>query len=301
VNFTAGARVTYDKKDYDGFVDAPQLDAVPIPDERSTPTWTSFTPKAVVDWKPTASALFYASYSEGYKAGGVTQPIVGLPPSSYSPERLKTTELGIKTSWLNNALTANFAGYYSDYKDVQLTSIINLPNGSIVKPTQNAGTAVIRGLEGEIDVMPLPGLRFTLLGDYTHDRFISLLPGTITALHAFIGERLPQIPDYDIHLGAEYGFQIPTGRLTLRVDASVTGEAQMSIGDARSFQNSYTLLNGNLTYDPAWAEHMQFAFRAMNVTNKRYYVYDQTQASLNEQIVIPGAPLEWYLSARYKF
>jgi len=301
VNLTAGARVTYDKKDYDGFIDAPQTNTVAVPDERSTPDWTSFTPKAVIDWKPMASTLLYTSYAEGYKAGGVTQPIVGLPPSSYAPERLKTTELGIKTSWLNNALTANFAGYYSDYNDVQLTSIINLPNGSIVKPTQNAGTAVIQGLEGEIDVMPLPGLRFTLLGDYTHDRFISLLPGAITALHAFVGERLPQIPDYDIHLGAEYGFQIPTGRLTIRVDSSVTGKAQMTIGDPASYQDSYTLVNGNLTYDPAWNDHMQFAFRAMNVTNKRYYVYDQTQASLNEQIVIPGAPLEWYFSARYKF
>lgn len=301
VNFTAGARVTYDKKDYDGFIDGPQRGVISVPDERSTPHWTSFTPRAVVDWKPTTSSLVYVSYAVGYKAGGITQPIVGLPPSSYDPERLRTSELGVKTSWLNNRLTANFAGYYSDYNDVQLTSIITLPNGSIVKPTQNAGKAVIRGLESEINFMPISGLRFTLVGDYTHDRFISLVPGAITALHAFVGEQLPQIPDYDVHFGAEYGLRIPSGTLTVRLDASLTGKAQMTIGDPASFQNSYTLVNGNLTYDPVWTEHLELAFRAFNITNKRYYVYDQTQASLNEQLVIPGAPLEWYFSARYKF
>lgn len=301
VDVTGGARVTYDKKDYEGSLDQPQLNIVAVPDEAASPHWTSLTPKAAIDWKVVGSAMLYASYSQGYKSGGITQPIVGLPPSRYDPERLATTELGLKSSWFNNKLTANFAGYYSDYRNVQLTSIITLPNGSIVKPTQNAGTAVIRGVEAEFDLVPIAGLRLNLSADYTHDRFISLVPGVVTALHAFIGERLPQIPDYDIHGGAQYSFRIPSGNLTVRLDASLTGEQQMTIGDPTSYQKSYALVNGNLTYDPDWANHMEFAFRAMNLTNRRYFVFDQSESSLNEQIVIPGAPLEWYISARYKF
>ena len=299
-HLTTGARLTYDQKNYDAFVTAPQRATVAVPDQKGTPDWKSFTPKFGADWKPSDNVMLYVSYAEGFKSGGLTQPSAALPVQGYDPETLDTYEAGLKTSWFDNRLTANFDGYYSTYKGVQLTSIINLPSGSIVKETQNAGNARIYGFEAEIDATPTPGLLLNLSADYTHDRFTELSPGAISALHAHVGERLPQIPDYDIHAGAQYAFAIPSGTLTLRGDASVTGKAQMSIGDPTSYQDSYILVNASVTYDPDWGPNWEFAFHGANITDQRYFVYDQSQASLNQQLVIPGAPLEWYFSARYK-
>jgi iron complex outermembrane receptor protein len=301
VSLTAGARLTYDRKYYQGSLSAPQLDEVLVPTETSGPHWTSFTPKISLAWKPTGSLTAYASYSQGFKSGGVTQPIAGLAPQGYEPERLDTTEVGLKSLWLSNRLRANIDGYYSDYKNVQLTSVITLPNGAIAKPTQNAGTAAIWGAETEIDVAPTRGLQLDVSADYTHDRFTALAPGVVAALHAAVGERLPEIPDYDVRAGGQFTFGIPTGSMRLRIDSSLKGRQQMTLGDPTSFQNSYALLNASVTYYPNWGHGLELAFRAFNLTNRRYYAYDQSQSSLNEQLVIPGAPLEWYFSGRYAF
>lgn len=65
----------------------------------------------------------YASFSHGYKAGGFnldpTAAVLGADPS-FKPETIDAWELGLKTQWLDGALTANLALFQQDIEDFQV-------------------------------------------------------------------------------------------------------------------------------------------------------------------------------------
>jgi iron complex outermembrane recepter protein len=301
LNLTAGARVNYDQKDYDAFVLAPQLGTVAIPDQGRSPHWASFTPKLGIDWKPTEQAMLYASYAEGFKSGGVSPPVVGLPLQPYSPETLESYEIGAKTEWLDHRLTVNLAAYYSIHDAIQLTTLVSLPNGNIARPVQNGGSADTYGYEAEIVAVPIDRLTLNLAAAYTHDRFTHVSPSVAAAVGAYIGERLPDIPDFNISVGAQYVFQTSLGDVTLRGDFSETGKAQLSIGDPNSYQRAYPMVNARVAFDPASIEGLEVAVEGSNLTNQLYYNYNQTVGVLGGQFVEAGRPRTIFVTARYKF
>ncbi len=301
LRFTAGARLNYDRKDYDAFVLSPQLHTVAIPDQAKSPHWTSFTPKLGVDWNPTERVLLYASYSEGFKSGGISPPLIGVPPAPYSPEKLRSYEIGAKTEWFDRRLTANFAAYYSSYRDIQLTTIIQLPNGGLGRPVQNGGNARISGAEIEIVAIPVERLTVNLSASYTHDRFTFVSPGVGAAVGAFVGERLPNIPDYSVTVGAQYVWPTTLGDLTVRGDFSEIGRAQLAIGDPASYRSAYPLLNARIAFTPKSVPGLEVALEGTNLTNEVYLTYSQTVTATSLRLQSPGPPRMVNVTAKYKF
>ncbi|QTH20126.1 TonB-dependent receptor [Rhizorhabdus wittichii] len=301
LNITGGARINHDSKYYAASVFRPQLNAIGVPEQASKPGWTSFTPKLGIDWKPVRDILLYASYAKGFKSGGVAMPLLGVPPTSYDPEKLTTYEAGWKSTLFDRHVTFNASGYISRYRDVQLTSIVALPGGGSGRPTQNAGDAHISGVEGQVTVRPVRRLSFNLGGGYVHARFSRLTPGAISALGAKVGDRLPQIPDYNIFAGAEYGFDAMSGVFTLRGDVKRTGKTQLTPGDLVSMRPAYTLVNASISYAPDWAAGLELAVRGTNITNRKYIVFSSSSPSTGYRGVIPGNPAEWYASAVFRF
>lgn len=80
---------------------------------------------------------------------------------SYKPEYSWNYELGGQISMLNNALTTNFAVYYIDVKDVQLTQFVQSRGGRMVV---NGGKAVSKGFEIGMKARPCNG--FYLYANY---------------------------------------------------------------------------------------------------------------------------------------
>jgi iron complex outermembrane receptor protein len=301
LRITAGARLNYDQKDYDAFVLSPQLHSVAIPDQAKSPHWDSFTPKLGIDWNPTEQVLLYASYSQGFKSGGISPPLIGVPPAAYAPETIKSYEIGAKTEWFDRRLTANFAAYYSDYRDIQLTTLIQLPNGGIGRPVQNGGNAHIYGGEAEIVANPVEGLTLNLSAAYTNDRLTSVSPGVAAAVGAFVGERLPNIPDYSINVGAQYVRPTAFGDLTIRGDFTQIGKAQLSIGDPASYRGAYPLLNARIAFAPKSHPGLEVAIEGTNLTDEVYLTYSQTVTASSQRLQSPGPPRMVFVTAKYKF
>jgi outer membrane receptor protein involved in Fe transport len=80
---------------------------------------------------------------------------------SYKPEYSWNYEFGGQISLLNNALTTNFALYYIDVKDVQLTQFVQSRGGRMVV---NGGKAASRGFEVGMKARPCNG--FYLYANY---------------------------------------------------------------------------------------------------------------------------------------
>ena len=88
--------------------------------------------------------LIYATWSEGYRPGGVQRR--GILPN-YKADFLTNYEIGWKTSWADNRLTFNGSVFREEWKNFQF-SVLGL-NG--LTDIRNAAQAEITGFETEIN------------------------------------------------------------------------------------------------------------------------------------------------------
>jgi iron complex outermembrane recepter protein len=116
-------------------------------------TFDQFTPRASVSYKFTDTFTTYASYSEGFKSGGFDmRGDVVLTPATvngYDPETVQSYEVGAKGTLFDDRLSYNFAAFYADYSDQQITRQQPTVTGSIASFVDNAGASTIQGVELE--------------------------------------------------------------------------------------------------------------------------------------------------------
>jgi iron complex outermembrane receptor protein len=147
--------------------------------------WERPSGRVVLDWTPkldfTDQSLVYASYSHGYKAGGANPPgavfteyngnssNVGIDqfpvhPLIFKPEYIDAYELGAKNTLLDGSLTLNGDVFYYDYKNYQISKIVDR---TAINDNYNAR---VMGSEITADWEPAPGLRFNFAGGYEDTR-----------------------------------------------------------------------------------------------------------------------------------
>jgi outer membrane receptor protein involved in Fe transport len=184
LKLTGGLRWTNDRKH---FIDIPSQLLVwgygyPITGILNQ-QWEEFTGRAAVNWSPklsfTDQTLLFASYSRGYKAGGANPPGAILlsfgtlyssditnpiHPLTFKPEFINAFELGTKNTLLDGALTFNGSAFYYDYKNYQISRIVDRT------AINDNFDATVRGAEIEATYEPVPGLRFNFAGGYEKTR-----------------------------------------------------------------------------------------------------------------------------------
>jgi outer membrane receptor protein involved in Fe transport len=107
-------------------------------------------------YKITPDILVYATWSQGFRPGGINRR-GNLPP--YLPDTLDNYELGWKTSF--GDVTFNGAVYQEDWNDIQLSFLGE--NG--LTEIRNAGIARIRGIEADFTYRA-NGLTLSASGSY---------------------------------------------------------------------------------------------------------------------------------------
>ena len=143
-------------------------------------------PKVTLTWKITPDKMVYATYSKGFRPGGVNR-IAGPNGVPYQPDFLKNYEIGWKTTWFDHRLRWNGALFWEDWKNFQF--------GFLVPPSitaiTNAGNARIKGIENDIQFAPTNNLtlsaNFTLAARLYDHR---LLPGHGSDQRSGMCERL---------------------------------------------------------------------------------------------------------------
>jgi outer membrane receptor protein involved in Fe transport len=116
---------------------------------------TGETHRLNVTWNIDDAKLIYATYSTGFRPGGVNRRGT-LPP--YLEDELVNYEAGFKTSWADNTIVLNGAFFWQKWKDFQFP-ILGL-NG--LTEINNAAQARILGFEADMTWAPTD--RFTLNG-----------------------------------------------------------------------------------------------------------------------------------------
>jgi iron complex outermembrane receptor protein len=303
---TVGARINRDIKDYSYLVDFTQTGMAQVPLSHASATWDSFTPKVGLDWRPVDPLMVYASYANGFKSGGFGPSNNAMVPTpKYDPEKVTAYELGVKTDWLpRHRLTLNVAGFYNDYRDIQLTvQRVDPVTNANIRTTQNAGGSHIKGFEVEVGAIPVHALALNLGVGYVDARFSSLSAAATTgppgAPVFHLGDNLPQIPTWSVNGGAQYAFEMDPGELTLRGDIIYKSEQFLTAVDPTSRQEGYFLYNARISFIPAGAKSLELSIYGLNLADKVYYIYHATLPPTGQEVAIPAAPRTIYAQARY--
>lgn len=227
---TVGMRYTKDKKSTRGrtvFLSLPAYTEL-------AGSYDAFTGRVVLDHKLSDDSLLYASFSRGFKGGGLNA--IGSAMPTFDPEYINAYEIGSKNQFADGTLQANFSGFYYDYKNLQLGQ----RRGTSVQTINT--DAKIWGVESEFVWAPADGLLFNANASYLNTTLGGLAPGQETSDPAnpaqwngvgiptktpevrlsLKGNELPYAPKFKIAVGGEYKMPLGSGgwSATLRGDFS---------------------------------------------------------------------------------
>jgi iron complex outermembrane receptor protein len=127
-----------------------------------TQSWDDTTGRLVLDWHVMDDVLLYASYSEGYKAGGFSSASPRHDDPPFDPEEIDTWEVGIKSSWFDNTLRLNGAYFDYNYDNLQEQNFVEAEClgadfGAYIFETSDIEGS---GYELSLNWLALPGLEF---------------------------------------------------------------------------------------------------------------------------------------------
>ncbi|MGQ0531646.1 MAG: TonB-dependent receptor [Caulobacteraceae bacterium] len=180
--------------------------------------------RANLEWNIDDDRMVYATYSEGFRPGGINRRGSFGP---YDADFLDNFEIGWKSDWANGRLRWNGAVFHQEWKDFQY-AFIDVGSAGLTQ-IQNAGDAEIDGLETDIIWVPFDGLTLTggaawLSTELTNADIVGTVAGT----------ELPVSPDLKLDVTARYEFMLGNWEAFVQGGATYIGERGTSliVGDA---------------------------------------------------------------------
>jgi iron complex outermembrane receptor protein len=292
-------------------------------------TFTDFSPRAGIAWKPNADHNLYFSYSQGFKGGGFDPRGSGAAAPDldgdgtvgeddikqflmFEPEEVTAFEVGHKATWLDGQVNTRLAVFQNDYDDIQIPGSIGVDtnddgiNDSFIGVTTNAAKASIRGVELE---------GFAWLGEDMfsagHDLSVNWAAGYIDAefdrfIDAFgvdISDQatFQNTPEWTLNLGFDYSVPLRIyghhGTLSFLPRAAYRSKTnQFEVESTLLDQSDYTIFNASLVWaadDGRW----EVGIHGRNLCDTRYIVSGWD--FIDDATLAPQLGLEGTLTAFY--
>ena len=124
------------------------LAGAPCQDLATEVSDTGTVPRINLTYKIAADAMVYATYSKGFRPGGVNRVTGAFPP--YKTDYLTNYEIGWKVQSADHRVRWNGALFWEDWKNFQFSFLVPPSITAIA----NGGNARIKGLENELDFVP---------------------------------------------------------------------------------------------------------------------------------------------------
>jgi iron complex outermembrane receptor protein len=191
------------------------------------------THRVNLTWQVTDDKMIYATYSTGFRPGGVNRvidPNTNAPFKPYTADTLDNYEIGWKTSWDDNRLRLNGAFYWEDWNSFQFPFLG--PNSVTI--VRNAGDARVKGFEFEGTWLPIDDLTLSASGAYNDGGLTSDYCGTTDVTgkpithcpgtaQAPAGTQLPITPLWKLNGTARYEWKL--GNFDAHLQGSVVHES----------------------------------------------------------------------------
>ncbi len=273
-------------------------------------SWDDWTPRLVLDYKLTDSALVYVSAAKGFK-GGTTSGRDTAALRNYSrivgdPETNWSYAAGLKADWLERRLRTNVAVFHNVYDGLQFG--VTTPDGGVGRI--NAGDAEIEGIELELTAVPVQGLELNaavglLDGEYTKwtASLSTCAAQGITTVEQYLALPMKQSPEWSYRVGANYSHDMgQRGVLSVGADYSAKDDHYNNLCVTEGIRVSdYEFLNAQLRWENAGG-NVLVTLAGTNLTDAEVFNggFD-FGASLGFAAAYLYPPRMWSLSARYSF
>ena len=201
-------------------------------------TFDQLEPKVTLSWKPTEAVNVYGNWGIGFKSGGfnnqgsaaIIQTNFVTPlgadvhiTDQYNKEWSSAFEAGVKGQLLNNAITFDLAGFYTQVHNMQFFEFF-VGSFGLLRVVSNIDLVDLKGGEFNLNIKPAKGIKLFGSFNYTDSAIKrnSARPDTV-------GNESPYTAKYTLNLGAE-GEHAVSGStsLFLRADYRLTGPTWFS-------------------------------------------------------------------------
>jgi outer membrane receptor protein involved in Fe transport len=272
-------------------------------------------PSTQIQYTFTPTAMGYASYTRGFKAGGFngsdTAGILANLP--YDPEYVNAYEIGLKSKWRDDTVLINAALFRSDYSNLQVTdNTYAATTGAVIARVKNAASSVSQGLEIETRWLPFPKLSLGLVGNYLDARYDSYpnAGATQAQLNAGIliqdlsGRPTSLAPRWSGAVSAAYSQSLWAGyRLTTEINEIFSSSFFLSsdTDDPLLRNDGYTRLDARLSLQSPNAQWL-FELIGKNLTNEKILASGGVAPSANGSQLLHLQPLRTVaVQVRYDF
>jgi iron complex outermembrane receptor protein len=253
----------------------------------------TFTPRAVIRFKPNDRSSIYASYTRGYKAavidvGGSCQngPSPQNPTpficNTVKPETIDAFEIGYKYD--DRALSLELSAFYYNYKNLQVSYFLS-SQASIV----NAAKSRIYGLDGQIRYRFGDSFELSAGAAWTHARYVEFNnapiyfscvgapAGSCGPLDSYYVNRsltlrdvtMQRAPEFTGNIAARYRADLGGGKLVLSGNLFYSSTVYAGPSGVQFPQKGYETLALRAEWtDPS--DRFTIGLWGDNVTNSRY-------------------------------
>jgi iron complex outermembrane receptor protein len=272
---------------------------------------------ASASFKVSDDVLGYASVSKGAKAGGINPivPNAGFTTASLyvSPEKATDYEIGFKSTLFERRLQVNANLFLTNVTDYQATQLQESSPGIFVQVLSNIGKVRSKGLELELQAVPVTGLHLTLNSSYNDATYVSYpnAPCSAEALAAgrtvcdLTGSQVVGAPKWIVSPGAQFDHPVWTGLEGFAGVDFTWRSAFFGSADNSEFAKvrSYGVLNLRTGINGEWAGNRWSLWAwANNVTDKVYTMGGLSAASATLQYAeFPGQPRTIGATIRFDF
>ncbi|WP_447758203.1 TonB-dependent receptor [Sphingopyxis fribergensis] len=306
----------------------PIILGAPATNFRGDRTFKEFTPRASLSFKPNDDNMVYASYSKGFKGGGfdprgsgtsapISNPAAGRTYDdiydflAFDPEKVDSYEIGYKGSLLDRRLTLGLAGFYMDYKDVQIPGSVGcLANGlpSFCGITTNAAKARLQGIEAEANAL----LARDFAGPGSTFRFNGALGYIDAKYKSFIGPTGTDVADQRVFQNTpkwtvmgSIAAGIPAMGGNIDVSTGLTYRSlthQFEVPIPALDQPGYVLWDASLVWT-ADSGNYSIGIHGKNLTDKQYITsgYNYQNAAGGSTLGLEGVQTAFYGNPRQVF
>jgi outer membrane receptor protein involved in Fe transport len=236
---------------------------------------TATTPRVVLTWHANSDLTFYASYSQGFRAGIPQSELVtfvdpNIPAAK--PDILTNYEVGSKGSLFDHRVTYDAALYHVYWGAPQALLDIVTQNNIIAPATVNGTSVSGNGFDGSLQAQLLPGL--TAGVDFSWNSLHQNHPVYAAGLVLFnAGQRLAFSPQYTGGASVAYAFPLGQHGVLGRFSASANYTSGMAQNELTKsglvWVQGNSMVNVRASFGIDTPEHWSVNLFADNLGNYR--------------------------------
>jgi iron complex outermembrane recepter protein len=305
LKWTAGLRYDFEEREatFNGFGDAVFSNGKlvqTVPDTTLGGTYSALSPKMALNYTASSGALYYATFTRGFRAGGVNaQKVPENVSQTFDPEFSNNYEIGYKTFSSSKKTSLTASAFLIQWKDLQFFNLV----APFTYARENVGDAQSLGIELELTTIPVKGLQVDgSLGinqteyknfDLTRVSFATGEEKTT----AIGGNSLSNAPSHTAFLGTQYTLPMQNEwALVIRGEIRSIGEYYTDIQN-QILQPNYTLVNSRISVNH---QNYSLALWGQNLTNERYLAFGNPDSSFGKN-VRTSAPATFGITLSAKF